>query len=98
ESSSALPYRSEPLPPSARDLVDCLHHPLTSAGYRDRPEVPPLRLHLLLSPREKAASPNTLAVAVREDLAQVCTIIARSALECQKPESCSCLDREFLSP
>src|SRR6185437_4488247 len=36
ESSSALPYRSEPLPPSARDLVDCLRHPLTSAGHLDR--------------------------------------------------------------
>src|SRR5579859_733701 len=98
ESSSALPRRSEPLPPSARDLVDSLRHPQTSAGHRDRPEVPALRLHLLLSPREKAASPNALAVAVGEDLAQACTIIARSALECRKPESCSCLDREFLSP
>src|SRR5579859_2694701 len=98
ESCSALPLPVRAAPAFCSRLVDCLRHPQTRAGHRDRPEVPALRLHLLLSPREKVASPNALAVVVGEDLAQACRIIARSALECRKSESCSCLDRAFLSP
>src|SRR5579872_501523 len=91
---TSVPVRAAPAICSR--LVDCLRLPLTSAGHPDRHGSAGAPLRLLLFPREKVASPNALIV-VGEDLAQVCAIIARSALECRKFELCSYLDRVCLS-
>ena len=70
ESSSTLPSRSEPLPPSVRDLVDACGVPKRAQEITAGPEVSTLYLRLLFFVREKAVSPNALALGVAERLAQ----------------------------
>lgn len=98
ESSSTLPSRSEPLPPSAHDLVDCLRRPQTSAGHHDRAGSADTLLTAVCSFCGRRLPRRLPHCGRGERLPQARAIIARSGIECRKPESCSCLDRVFLSP